>query len=58
MYIDRVREVFLRYSFNGNSHMNQQYFYNFLSQFSPGQTYDRSVADELWNEASNGSQFI
>jgi len=34
MYIDRIREVFLRYNYNGNSHMNQQNFYNFLSQLS------------------------
>ena len=65
MYIDRIREVFERYNYNGSSHMNQQNFYTFLTQlsvhwplFQPGQAYDRDVADELWDQAAKGSQFI
>lgn len=68
MYTDKIREAFERIGFTGETTITQAKFNDILSKLMvalslmqstrSNEPYDKDVADELWEQASNGRSSI
>ena len=65
MYVDKIKETFERNGYHADALISYDRFQNVISSLmvypsiiKRGQPFDREVGDELWEQASGGSNMI